>query len=112
MNNDIVELLLVEDNPNDLDLALHALKKNNLANKIQVVRDGQEALDFLYGKGNYSREKTTWEGQYQSFWNNFRQNPASWKSFETGRRRAFYHVPMGAHMKRNSQASFYRGNFA
>lgn len=42
-----VEILLVEDNPDDVELALHALRRNNLANKIHVVRDGAEALDFL-----------------------------------------------------------------
>ena len=49
-----VEILLVEDNPNDLELALHALKKNNLTNHIQVVRDGAEALDFLFGSGAFA----------------------------------------------------------
>ena len=44
-----VELLLVEDNPNDLELALHAFAKHNLANRIDVARDGQEALDYLFG---------------------------------------------------------------
>lgn len=44
-----VEILLVEDNPNDVELALHALRKNNLTNRIEVVRDGQEALDFVFG---------------------------------------------------------------
>ena len=44
-----VELLLVEDNPSDVELTLHALKKHNLVNGIKVVRDGEEALDFLFG---------------------------------------------------------------
>lgn len=52
-----IELLLVEDNPQDLELALRALKKDNLANRIQVARDGAEALDFLFGEGaNAGRE--------------------------------------------------------
>jgi two-component system, response regulator len=42
-----VEILIVEDNPNDLDLAIHALKRHNFANRIQVARNGQEALDCL-----------------------------------------------------------------
>ena len=42
-----VEILLVEDNPNDAELALRSLKKHNLANKILWVKDGAEALDFL-----------------------------------------------------------------
>jgi two-component system response regulator len=53
MTQNIVEILLVEDNPNDVELALHALKKNNLTNQIQVVRDGAEALDFLFCTGAY-----------------------------------------------------------
>lgn len=53
-NSDIIEILLVEDNPNDLELAMHALKKNNLANRIQVARDGQEALDFICGRGAWT----------------------------------------------------------
>ncbi len=46
-----IEILLVEDNPDDLELALFALKKNNFANKIHVARDGEEALDFLFCRG-------------------------------------------------------------
>ena len=49
-----VEILLVEDNPVDVELTLHALRHNNLANQIQVVRDGEEALDFLFCRGPYS----------------------------------------------------------
>ena len=48
MNNNEVELLLVEDDPNDVELTLIALRKHKLANKIHVVRDGAEALDFLF----------------------------------------------------------------
>ena len=53
MAYNMVEILLVEDNPNDVELALHALKKNNLANRIHVVRDGAEALDFIFCTGAY-----------------------------------------------------------
>ncbi|HWD20360.1 MAG TPA: response regulator [Verrucomicrobiae bacterium] len=49
-----IEILLVEDNPNDLELALHALEKHNIANKIHIVRDGEEALDFLFCRGAFS----------------------------------------------------------
>ncbi len=49
-----VEILLVEDNPNDVELTLHAFKKNNLANRIHVVRDGAEALDFIFAQGAYT----------------------------------------------------------
>ena len=44
-----VEILLVEDNPNDVELTLHAFRKNNLSNRIQVARDGAEAIEFLFG---------------------------------------------------------------
>ena len=53
-SDEIVEILLVEDNPNDVELALHALKKNKLANHIEVVRDGAEALEFLFATGTYA----------------------------------------------------------
>src|SRR6202162_502502 len=49
-----VEILLVEDNPNDEMLALHAFKKHDLANKVYVVRDGAEALDFVFCTGAYA----------------------------------------------------------
>src|ERR1700722_9123440 len=53
----IVEILLVEDNPQDLQMALRALKKANLANHIHVARDGEEALQFIFCEGNYSGRK-------------------------------------------------------
>ena len=49
-----VEILLVEDNPNDAELALRALKKNHLANHLVHVADGEEALDFLFARGAFS----------------------------------------------------------
>ncbi len=48
-----VEVLLVEDNPRDAELALRVLKQNRLANHLVHVRDGQEALDWLFGEGEY-----------------------------------------------------------
>ncbi|MFC1826229.1 response regulator [Thermodesulfobacteriota bacterium] len=51
---DEVEILMVEDNPNDTELALRALKNQNLTNKIHVVKDGEEALDFIFAKGAYA----------------------------------------------------------
>jgi len=45
-------ILLVEDNPDDEILTLRALKKDNLANKITVARDGEEALEYLFGKNH------------------------------------------------------------
>lgn len=47
-------ILLVEDNLDDVELTLLALKKNNIKNEIEVVNDGAEALDFLFGTGKYS----------------------------------------------------------
>jgi two-component system response regulator len=47
-------ILLVEDNPDDELLAIRALKKNNIANTIDVARDGAEALDYLFCEGNYA----------------------------------------------------------
>jgi two-component system response regulator len=43
-----VELLLVDDNPSDVELTVHVLKKNNFANRIKVVRDGAAALDYIF----------------------------------------------------------------
>jgi CheY-like chemotaxis protein len=47
-------ILLVEDNPDDEALTVRALKKNNVLNEVSVVRDGVEALDFLFGEGAYA----------------------------------------------------------
>ena len=52
---DEVEILLVEDNPSDAELTLHALRKHNLANRIQHARDGEEALDFIFCRGAFRR---------------------------------------------------------
>ncbi len=49
-----VEILLVEDNPNDLALTQRALKKARLANNLHVCRDGEEALNFLFGEGEHA----------------------------------------------------------
>ena len=53
MNYGEVDILLVEDNPDDLELAMHALKKEHLANNIFAVRDGEEALDFMFCRAAY-----------------------------------------------------------
>ena len=57
MNDKTVEILLIEDNPNDEELALHAFKKHNLANKVHVVRDGAEALEFIFCTGAYAQRR-------------------------------------------------------
>ena len=51
-----VEILLVEDNPDDEFLVLRALRKHNVSNRVHVVRDGEEALDFLFSRGPYENE--------------------------------------------------------
>ena len=56
MNHE-VEILLVEDNPSDAELALRALKKNNLANNVTRVYDGEEALDFIFARGMFQERK-------------------------------------------------------
>jgi len=55
MNAGKLDILLVEDNQDDTDLALHALKREKLANNIFVVRDGEEALDFLFCRGAFEQ---------------------------------------------------------
>ncbi|MCL5238247.1 MAG: response regulator [Nitrospirae bacterium] len=49
-----VEILLVEDNPNDVELTLRALRKHNLTNKVFVVKDGAEALEYIFAAGAYA----------------------------------------------------------
>lgn len=49
----IVDILLIEDNPADIELTVRALKKNNIANNIQIIEDGEEALNYLFRKGKY-----------------------------------------------------------
>ncbi len=51
---DYVEVLLVEDNPDDANLTIRELKKHNLANKLVWVKDGEEALEFIFGEGQYA----------------------------------------------------------
>jgi two-component system, response regulator len=46
-------ILLVEDNPDDVELTLRALKRNNIANTVIVAKDGVEAIDYLFGTGTY-----------------------------------------------------------
>jgi len=55
MNSSELDILLVEDNQDDMDLALHALRREKLANSIFVARDGEEALDFLFCRGAFAQ---------------------------------------------------------
>ncbi len=57
MNNNQNIILLVEDNPGDEALTLLALKKNNINNHIDIVHDGEEALDYLFAKNKYTHLK-------------------------------------------------------
>src|ERR1700688_2226399 len=50
-----VDILLVDDSQEDVDLTLHALRAENLANRVFVARDGEEALDFLFCSGAHSQ---------------------------------------------------------
>ncbi len=52
-----IEILLVEDNPNDVKLAMHAFKTHHIANHVQVVRDGAEALEFIFCTDRYANRK-------------------------------------------------------
>lgn len=54
---DIVDILLVEDNPQDAELTIRAIKKRNIANPFYVVDDGAEALDFIFCRGAYSERE-------------------------------------------------------
>lgn len=57
MTWDDAEILLVEDNPNDAELALYALKKHKVANQIKIVPDGAEALDYMFCTGTYTHRR-------------------------------------------------------
>jgi two-component system response regulator len=54
-----VEILLVEDNPEDAEMTLRALRKRNLANHLHWVKDGEEALDYLFSRGMYAGRDPT-----------------------------------------------------
>jgi len=49
-----IEVLLIEDNPNDVEMTLYAFEQYRLSNRVHVVRDGAEALDYIFGAGAYA----------------------------------------------------------
>ena len=55
MNEHAVEILLVEDDPRDAELTLRALRKCNIANDVRVLGDGAQALDYLFGRGEFAK---------------------------------------------------------
>jgi CheY-like chemotaxis protein len=57
MGSELKRILLAEDNANDVELTLTALRANSLANEVIVVRDGAEALDFLYRRGPFANRE-------------------------------------------------------
>ncbi len=57
IHQNMVDILLVEDNPNDVELTLLAFKQQNITNQVHVVRDGAEALDYVFCAGKYSQRK-------------------------------------------------------
>jgi two-component system response regulator len=59
MTRDSTYILLVEDNKDDVDLTIRALKKNGVVSEIVVARDGAEALDFLFSRGEYVERRAT-----------------------------------------------------
>jgi two-component system response regulator len=61
MDNLQVEILLVEDNMDDAEMTIHALRKKSLANRLTHLPDGEEALDFLFGTGKYAGRNTNFK---------------------------------------------------
>jgi two-component system response regulator len=57
MANQDIDVLLVEDNPHEAELTIRSLKKHNLANKLHHVDDGEQALDFIFGREQYAGRK-------------------------------------------------------
>ena len=53
MISQAIDIILVEDNPADIELTLRALRKNNITNQVVTLRDGEEALDYLFARGQY-----------------------------------------------------------
>ena len=54
MPKNLLDIILVEDNPHDIELTLHALQEYNLANRVKVLRDGEQAINYIFRKGDYT----------------------------------------------------------
>ena len=54
MINSMLDIILVEDNPADIELTLDALNQNNLANRVKVLKDGEEAVNYIFREGQFS----------------------------------------------------------
>ncbi|HTI08628.1 MAG TPA: response regulator [Puia sp.] len=61
MNPNAVDILLVEDNPDDAELTIRELRRHHISNKLVHVRDGEEALHFLFGTGKYANEQVNYK---------------------------------------------------
>jgi two-component system response regulator len=59
MTNEGLEVLLVEDDPDDLELTLHALREARITNPIHIARDGEEALDYIFSRGAFAGREAT-----------------------------------------------------
>ena len=55
MEHEKYDIIIVEDNPNDAELMVHSLKKNHLANKLIVLEDGEQSLDYIFCRGRYAK---------------------------------------------------------
>ena len=58
MKHEKYDIIIVEDNPNDAELMVHSLNKNHLANKLIVLEDGEQALDYIFCKGKYAKRNS------------------------------------------------------
>jgi two-component system response regulator len=57
MMESAIDIMLVEDNPNDIELAVYAFRKNNIESRTLIVRDGVEALDYIFSRGRYAERR-------------------------------------------------------